>query len=159
MANGAMCWTLASKSKSNPSKATSPKGRRALEPSCLGPKVSHISFAPSLASSSDLKPPSLYVAPPIERRIVLFFFWHVAISLLHDVSRLAPTGFSNTYATEGQFFNWVPSKTSQSLLVTEKSISGAPPGPLTIMLKAIGITYVILLAQQFKDSSVICFLH
>lgn len=55
-----------------------------------------------------------------------------------------------TYATEGQFFNWVPSKTSQSLLVTEKSISGAPPGPLTIMLKAIGITYVISSAHQFQ---------
>lgn len=65
----------------------------------------------------------------------------------------------DAYAIEGQFFNWVPSKTSHSLLVTEKSISGAPPGPLIIMLKAIGITYAILLAYHLESFPGVRFLH
>lgn len=79
--NVAMLETVASKSKSNPSTTASPKGRRAelLE---SGPKVSQINWAPAVAASVEVNPPSEYVAPPIERRIVLPAAWHVLMSSL-----------------------------------------------------------------------------
>jgi hypothetical protein len=65
-------------------------------------------------------------------------------------SGMEPGNARNAYPILGQFFNCVPSKTSQSLLLTEKSISGAPPGPLTIILKAIGITCAHALAHSLE---------
>lgn len=48
-----------------------------------GPKVCQTNSAPAFAAGSELNPPSLYVAPPIESRMVFPFFWHVVISSLN----------------------------------------------------------------------------
>ena len=60
-----------SKSKSKPSITEVPKGRGTEDDELEGPKIAHILFAAVTASSDELKPPSLYVDPPTESRIVL----------------------------------------------------------------------------------------
>jgi hypothetical protein len=83
LANGTTLLTPASKSKSNPSMLEDPNGRRAEGDDCGGPKRAQILSAPISAAEAEEKPPSVYVAPPIERRIVFpYEFWHVAISAL-----------------------------------------------------------------------------
>ena len=60
-----------SKSKSKPSITALPKGRGAVLPEVLGPKIDQMFVAAAAAAAEEGKPPSVYVAPPIERRIVL----------------------------------------------------------------------------------------
>ena len=94
LAKGTMLETAASKSKSKPSTEALPKGRRAEELGSCGPKVAQIWSAAALACCSEVKPPSVYVAPPMERRIVLPFVWQVFMSSLrrNDVSDRAAAG-------------------------------------------------------------------
>ena len=141
LAKGAMYWTLASKSKSNPFKAESPKGRRALEPSCLGQRFPHqlgavfgiglrLEAAFAVCGATDGKKNCLALL--LAGRDVLArscqWTWRTASCA------------NETTQSLGQFFSCVPSNTWQSSLLTAKSISGAPPGPLTIISKAMGIT-------------------
>jgi hypothetical protein len=65
-----MLETDDSKSKSKPSITELPKGRGAALPACLGPKMDQMLLAAATAAASELKPPSEYVAPPTESRIV-----------------------------------------------------------------------------------------
>jgi len=69
-AKGTMFCTVDSKSKSNPSITEFPKGRGA-EEEVEGPKIAQILFAAVTAAADELKPPSVYVDPPTESRIVL----------------------------------------------------------------------------------------
>jgi hypothetical protein len=71
LANGTILFTVASKSKSKPSITADPNGLRAEEPDCTGPNVFHSRLAPATAAEDDENPPSVYVAPPTERRMVL----------------------------------------------------------------------------------------
>ena len=70
-----------SKSRSKPSMLALPNGRKAAESACAGPKVAHIFSAAAIAASAEEKPPSVYVAPPIESRIFLLCcVWQVVMS-------------------------------------------------------------------------------
>lgn len=70
LANGTMFVTVLSKSKSKPSTTEVPKGRGELEPDWTGPKMDHILVAAVTAAAEEEKPPSVYVAPPKDSRIV-----------------------------------------------------------------------------------------
>jgi hypothetical protein len=74
---------------SRPSMEALPNGRYADEPDLGGPKVSQMTWAPSTAAESDGNPPSVYVAPPRERRIVLPSFWQVVMSSLDRLACMA----------------------------------------------------------------------
>ncbi len=63
-----MFETLVSKSKSKPSMTEFPNGRG--DEPVLGPKIDQMLLAAAIAAADDEKPPSVYVAPPIERRMV-----------------------------------------------------------------------------------------
>jgi hypothetical protein len=69
-AKGTMFCTVDSKSKSNPSMTELPNGR-GTEDEVEGPKIDQILFAAVTAASEEEKPPSVYVDPPMESRIVL----------------------------------------------------------------------------------------
>lgn len=76
-----MLLTVDSKSKSKPSTADVPNGRGAVELAEYGPKMAQMFVATAVAAAAVLKPPSVYVAPPIESRIVLpYVVWHSAMS-------------------------------------------------------------------------------
>lgn len=64
-----MLLTLLSKSKSKPSTTALPKGRGA-PLLVLGPNIEKMLSAAAVAAADDAKPPSEYVAPPMESRIV-----------------------------------------------------------------------------------------
>ena len=63
--------TVLSKSKSKPSMTAVPKGRGTVDPDCTGPNMAQSNSAAAVASAAEAKPPSVYVAPPTERRMVL----------------------------------------------------------------------------------------
>ena len=69
-AKAGMFETGASKSKSKPSITESPNGRGEVPPGVLGPKIDQILFAAETAAPVEPNPPSVYVAPPIERTMV-----------------------------------------------------------------------------------------
>jgi hypothetical protein len=98
-----------------------------------GPNISQIRFAMSIAWASLLKPPSVYVAPPIDSRIVLpYCSWHVLMSL----------------PICGQSRSCVPANVPQESPVLAKLMTGVPPTPLVIWIrKDIGITSMSVLAQ------------
>lgn len=62
--------TVDSKSKSNPSITALPNGRGTVV-SVRGPKIFQMFVAAVTAAAEVEKPPSVYVAPPTERRMVL----------------------------------------------------------------------------------------
>ena len=70
MAKGTMLETVDSKSKSKPSITELPKGRGEDEPETGGPKMDQRLLAAVTAAAEEEKPPSLYVEPPTDRRIV-----------------------------------------------------------------------------------------
>jgi hypothetical protein len=71
LAKGTMLETVLSKSKSKPSITALPNGRGELLPATLGPKMDQMFVAAAVAAAVEENPPSVYVAPPIERRMVL----------------------------------------------------------------------------------------
>jgi hypothetical protein len=86
LANVGMLETVDSKSKSNPSTTEVPKGRGIDVFEVAGPKIDQMLSAAEIASAEVLKPPSEYVDPPTERRIVFpYVDWHSAISALRVV--------------------------------------------------------------------------
>lgn len=82
MAKSIICVTGVSKSKSKPSTLEVPKGRSAFEDLFSGPKVAQSLVALSMAAEDEGKPPSVYVAPPSERRTVLPLDWQALMSSL-----------------------------------------------------------------------------
>ena len=66
-----MLETVDSKSKSKPSTTLVPNGRGDDELDEEGPKIDQMLLAAVTAAEDELKPPSVYVAPPMESRIVL----------------------------------------------------------------------------------------
>jgi hypothetical protein len=64
-----MFCTVDSKSKSKPSMTVCPNGRGEELP-VSGPKILQRLVAAVTAAADDEKPPSVYVEPPTERRIV-----------------------------------------------------------------------------------------
>lgn len=64
-----MLDTVLSKSKSKPSITADPKGR--ISPEVSGPNHDQRLFAAVVAACVDVKPPSVYVAPPTDSIIVL----------------------------------------------------------------------------------------
>lgn len=56
-----------------------------------------------------------------------------------------------TYPTSGQFFRFVPSNVSHSLLMLARSYSGAPPGPLIVITNAMTMAYGNLSVESLES--------
>ena len=123
-AKGTVLRVVASKSKSKPSITERPNGRfttlLAEEDGGGGPNMAHSVSAQEIASAEEEKPPSVYVAPPRESRIV--FPWDLHLSMSAAIS--------------GQSSSCVPGKTAQESLAEAKLTS---VGDLMLLRNAMGM--------------------